>query len=311
MDALTLLQEVSEAYGSLETLEVEAALIQKSGDENAGQRSERRVRFFFAAPDRMRFEPCGNRGTVQVTDGKQLHTTHLGDRHRGGLRYTSVPVAEMGRTRHILHRFQPEFPFAGEAFLFPGIQEQVVSAEILREEDGCHVVSVTYQPRPNPGLIVTGSAITFWIDGRNRMVMRQRSATGHRVPTEDEVTWSRHEQVVRGVRINQQIPEETFHFTPPAGAKLDKGEHGGGVGWGVGRGFVYQDPDEKRRYESHFSCAWEGDTLVDRCKLKLRGMLLAFERRLTFSDDGKELRVAERIAGPKGELETSCRLPVA
>jgi hypothetical protein len=47
-----------------------------------------------------------------------------------------------------------------------------------------------------------------------------------------------------------------------------------------------------------------------RSKWKIRGMTLTFERRLTFSADEKELHVTERIAGPEGEIENSCRLPV-
>ncbi len=39
-------------------------------------------------------------------------------------------------------------------------------------------------------------------------------------------------------------------------------------------------------------------------------MTLLFERRLTFSVDGKELHIAERISGPKGEVKGDHHLPV-
>jgi outer membrane lipoprotein-sorting protein len=56
---LTLLREVSVAYRSLKTLVLEAAIITESGDENSSQHSEQRVRFYYAAPDRIRYERCG------------------------------------------------------------------------------------------------------------------------------------------------------------------------------------------------------------------------------------------------------------
>ena len=55
---------------------------------------------------------------------------------------------------------------------------------------------------------------------------------------------------------------------------------------------------------------WDGDTLVEHSKWKMREMTLLFERRLTFSPDGKELYIAERITGPKGKLNSNDTLPV-
>jgi hypothetical protein len=308
MDALTLLREVSEAYRGLQSLELEAALIQESGDENASQRSERRVRFFYAAPNRFRYEPCGKGGTLEVADGKHLYTTFTAFFGRRSIRhpsYTRVPVSEMGPRPHL---FNPEWPVCGEAFLFHGIDERVATAGILREEDGCHVLSVAYEPPARPGLMVSGSAVLFWVNAQNRMVMRQQGEMGHRSPTEDEVTWSRHIMVVREMRVNEPLLAETFHFVPPPGATLDTGRGGFGLGGG---GFVEHSQDGQRRLEHRSSHEWEGDTLLDRSKWKIRGMTLTFERRLTFSDDGKELDVAERIAGPQGEVQTSCKLPVS
>lgn len=305
MDAMALLREVSEAYRSLQTLELEAALIQESGDENAGQRSERRVRFFYAAPDRMRYEPCGRGRVFEMVDGFQLHRvlTHL----RGQQRYTSVPIAEMGRFPYL---FDSKWPVHEEVFLFQGIGERMISAEIVRQEDGCYVVAVEYEGRPlHEGLMVNGSPVLLWVNAENRMVMRHQGEAGHRHSTEDEITWSRHEMAVRRVRVNEPIPEETFRFTPPPDAKLETGGSCGAV-FGGG-GFVERSQDGQRWLEHRSSHEWEGDTLVEHSKWKIRGMKLTFERRLTFSDDGLELRVDERVTGPKGEAQTSCKLPVA
>ena len=114
---------------------------------------------------------------------------------------------------------------------------------------------------------------------------------------------------IRKMRVNEQLPEDTFHFTPPADATLETGGRCG-VGMGGGGGFVQHSSDGQRRLEHHGSHEWDGDTLVEHSKWKIRGMSLTFERRLTFSVDQKELHVAERITGPKGEVGSSCDLPV-
>lgn len=209
------------------------------------------------------------------------------------------------------HLFRPDFPFAGgdEAFLYQGIEERVAAAEILRDEDGCHVISVTYEPSPYTGIVVSGTAVLFWVNAGNRMVMRQEGEVGHRFPAEDEVTWSRHTVAVRKMRVNEPLPEETFHFTPPPDASVETVGRCG-VSVSGGGGFVEHSSDDQRRLEHRGSHEWEGDTLVEHSKWRIRGMTLSFERRLRFSVDDKELHVAERITGPKGEVESSCSLPV-
>jgi hypothetical protein len=49
---------------------------------------------------------------------------------------------------------------------------------------------------------------------------------------------------------------------------------------------------------------------VDHSRWKVRGVVLNFERRLTFSADGKEVRVEERIRGPLEEVTGEFRLGV-
>src|SRR5262249_34426078 len=96
MDAMAVLRDVSDAYRGLKTLEIEASIVVESGDEHSSQRSEQRVRFFYAAPERVRYERCGKKGMVQVADGEKLHTTfpdHVG----GGTRVSSVPFSGVKR----------------------------------------------------------------------------------------------------------------------------------------------------------------------------------------------------------------------
>jgi hypothetical protein len=51
--------------------------------------------------------------------------------------------------------------------------------------------------------------------------------------------------------------------------------------------------------------------LIEQAKLRFHGFELTFERRLTLSGDRKELRIVERITGPKGETQRELSIPVA
>jgi hypothetical protein len=83
MDALALLRDVSDSYRALTTLAVEAAVVTESGDENSNSRNEQRVRFLYAAPNRVRYEPLGGQGVAQVVDGEFQHTVFGGPRFSG------------------------------------------------------------------------------------------------------------------------------------------------------------------------------------------------------------------------------------
>ena len=113
--------------------------------------------------------------------------------------------------------------------------------------------------------------------------------------------------VVREMRVNEPLAEETFQFTPPENAEPETGGRCG-ISIGGGGGFVQGGPDDQHRLEHRAWHEWQGETLVERSRRKLRGMLLNFERRLTFLGSGTELRVDERVTGPKGEAETTCKL---
>jgi outer membrane lipoprotein-sorting protein len=307
MDAIALLRDVSDAYRALTTLAVEASVVTESGDENSNSRSEHRVRFLYAAPDRVRYKPLGDQGIAQVADGEFLHTAFGGRGFRGGIRYTKIPVRRNFRLPHL---FRPDSPIAGgdEPYLFIGIDERVRAAEHRRDEDGCHVLAVTYEPSPHLTL-VESPATLFWIDAKTRMVMRQYGELGYRFPASDDVNWTRHTISVRRMLIDDPLPADAFEFTPPSGAVVE--ETGGGcrVSVGGGSGFAERRPDGNR-VEHRSSHEWEGDTLVERSTWRMRGMTLEFERRLTYSPDAAELRIQERVTGPKGDTETNLTLPV-
>ena len=79
---------------------------------------------------------------------------------------------------------------------------------------------------------------------------------------------------------------------------------------GSGGGFAKGAPDDPDRLEHHGWHEWEGQTLVEHSRWKLRGVTLTFDRRLTFSSDKKELQIAERASGPAGEVRHDSTLPL-
>jgi hypothetical protein len=87
------------------------------------------------------------------------------------------------------------------------------------------------------------------------MVMRQQGDLGHRFPTEDEVRWTRYTISVRNMQVDQPLPDDAFHFTPPPGATAETGGPCR-VSFGGGSGFAEQRPDG-RRVEHRGSHTWE------------------------------------------------------
>jgi outer membrane lipoprotein-sorting protein len=303
MDAIALLNQVSDAYSRISTLSIEATVINESGDEDENQRSEHRIRFLYAAPDRVRYEPLGSRGILTVCDGKQIHTLF---RHRGPMRgphYSGVPAS----SQPLPHSFRPDLPSGGnnEAFLFTCVNEQVKEAEMLPDEDGYRVVSVTYEP----GRIfrISTSPIRFWIDPESFRIMRTQVAIGHRLPAHDEIDWTRHTVVVRQFRADGPIPDDAFDFTVPADAvEMPRGR--GMMGGGGGGGFSRPAANGQRGIEHHKSHEWQGETLVEHSKWRIGDTTLTLERRMTFSEGDRRVEIVERTTGPKGSAETRCAL---
>lgn len=301
MDALELLRNVSEAYRTLATLQIDGVHITESGDENANSRFEQRLRFFYAAPDRMRYEPCGQKAGIQIADGAHLHTTHRGHGFEPGPTFTSTPVSNIP-WHGLPHFFRPDLPLSDPTFIFRNVDQRVAGARIVRQEDGCHVLSVTYEPTPGSALVIDPD-ISFWVSASTLMVMKQQGKWGHRLPLEDEVRWSRLTTCVHSMRLNEPIPDGTFNFAPPPGAKPMTRPRSGS-------GFIHPGRNERERLEHHGSHEWDGDTLIEHSEWKIRGVILNFERRLAFSDGDSELRVDERITVPQGETQGSFKVPL-
>ncbi len=297
-DAVALLNQVSDAYSKLRSLAIEATVISESGDEDDNHRNEQRVRFLYASPDRVRYEPLGKRGVLRVCDGTQIHTLFRHSGPMGAPHYNRAPV----NSQALPHSFRPGLPSGGnnDAFLFNRINEFVKDAEALPDENGYRVVSVTYEPGPISA--ISTSPVRFWIDPNSFLIMRTWAAMAHRPPTHDEMVWTMHTVVVRHIRVDEPVPDEAFTFTPSADAVEQPGGRGMIGGFGGG-GFRRPAANGRREMERHSSNEWQGETLVETSRWRIGDATFTIERRMKFSEGNKSVEIVERATGAKGENE--------
>ncbi len=155
------------------------------------------------------------------------------------------------------------------------------------------------------------SPVVYSIDPRTRLVSRIEAEVSMRMPAQDLTRVSRHTVLFENAIVDEPISPEVFTFVPPADAVDASGPGGsGGIGFGGGGGGSFPGSGGDGRYESRHHQEWEGETFVERCKLRVHGIDLSFERRLTFSEDRRELTVSERITGPQGEVSHDLLLPL-
>jgi outer membrane lipoprotein-sorting protein len=298
MDALALLESVGETYAKLSSFEVEILFTSESGDEDNFNRSSQRARAYFSAPDKVRIEQGGARGTVTVIDGTDIHNYFARMK-----RYSKNPL-QPGFP--LAGSFHPDFPaIGGTTFLFRKIAEKVLSAEIVREDEDARVVVVAYEPPPHQ--FITSSPVTFWVDRRTNLIARMEGEVSHRHPAHDEINSSRNILFYTHVSVDQEIPAATFDYEPPPDA-VDESQEGCGISGGGGGGFASHSSDGKQGVESWHSSRWKGDTFVEEGKLRIRGVQLSFERRLDFVDE--DLRISETITGPRGTTEHEISIPL-
>jgi hypothetical protein len=316
MEALGLLEVVSEAYRSLQTFEAEALATDESSDEGCLNHSEQRVRFAYSAPNLVRIEHPKRKGGITVSDGRDLH--HYSGALGGG-RYSKIPEPER---EHLPGMFPPEHAaLAGGqgSFVFDRINERVSSAETLTPEslviDGqtmdCERVSVTYEAPLHAGFFAAASPILFWVDTQTRLIVRKEHEVTIKPPDGDLRT-TKHMSTLTRFVVDQPILPETFTLERPTDA-LDisplPGQQRCLVGFGGGGSF--SGGEGKRQISHQGSHNWDGDTLVEQSKWTFRGHEITFQRWFTLSDDETRVLITERIIGPKEETERSFSIPVA
>jgi hypothetical protein len=306
MEAMAVLESVAQAYAELKTLTVEMRSTTESGDETSTSRGEHRTKAWFEAPDKVRLETSGRNGMVLVTDGVDLHTFFALPK-----RYSKSPGFPR---KFVPGQFRPDHASLGATpppFLFSRIADKVVSAKVLDEDPASILIAATYEESAHP-LLRFSSPVQYSIDPQKWLVSRIEGETSMRVPAQDHTIISKHAISFVNAVIDEPIPADVFTFTPPADAVDASDPRGGcGISIGGGGGGSFPRPGGRGRFEHRHSDEWVGDTLIERYKLRMHGVDLIFERRLTFSEDRSELKVSERIIGPTGEVTHDLSVPLA
>ncbi|MBV8842487.1 MAG: hypothetical protein JO307_06720 [Bryobacterales bacterium] len=304
MDASTLLGRVAEAYANLKSLSADILTITESGDEASRSRSEQRSKAYFVAPDKIRIEQGGSHESLFVCDGVVLQTFFAPIK-----RHSRVNVHEGS---FLPGFFRPDHPLLGGPpdFLFHHVNERVASAEMLPEPaTGIQALSVSYEPSPYPQL-VSGSPVTYWVDSGTHLIVRAEGKISHRRPASDEIS-TQNKVLSFDLKPGAAVAPATFEYAPPADAISGPGGRAGGGGSAGGGHMIRTGRNRGNWMESRNSHEWDGEILIERYNLRIHGMDLMFERRITFSDDRKEVRISERIAGPSGEAHGDFLLPLA
>jgi outer membrane lipoprotein-sorting protein len=297
MNAKTILEAVAETYAKLTSFEVEVLSTTESGDEDAFERRIQRSRAFFVAPDKVRIEQTGRHGIVTVTDGVNVH------HYFPGPKQYSTFSAQPGQL--FAGSFRPDLPLAGgTVFLFDRIAQKVSKAEVLREEPEAHIVIVvTYDAPSHRGFAFSSSPVTFSVDTRTNLVARMEGEMTHRSPMDDQSHTNKLTFTYAHAFLNQTIPPATFEYVPPSDAIDNSDPHRSGSG------SRNDGPDEKKRFETWHHSNWEDEVFVDRCELKIRGIELNFERRVTLAE--RTANVSENITGPHGATGHKYSIKVA
>ncbi len=280
MDATAILENVARRYAHLKTLSVDMISITESGDAHHSNRNSQKTKAWFEAPHKVRIEQTGPHGKIVVTNGVEV-VFYFGRNH-----YSKAPQKPEFR--------QGEFriPVLADAFLFARIAENISSVRLLNKAPGSVVLAVIYEP-PKPQICWFSAPVRFTVDSGTNLISRVEAEVSIRMPTQSEAYVQKHAISYDNAVIDQPIPPETFELIPPEDDVVSRPR--------LGRVFSGSPHVQERT----------GETLTERYKLQIHGVELSIERRYTFSEDRRQLKIAEMATGPKGTTTHDFTLPWA
>jgi outer membrane lipoprotein-sorting protein len=225
-DALDLLRNVAETYGSMATLRAEANTVTEMSGPAMQNKMEGPMTLTLGSQGKMRMESKGAMGMLMVSDGKTvwMYMPHLN-------KYTKVSSLSAG------------LGFAGEGALgfgglgaYGNVIANVKEAKVLRSETlhangagvPCWVVSVEYEgagaeaaPQAAGGVLPTqvdSRTTTLWVDKSHSLVYKEISNTKMTLPRTISPTETKHTVTFKDITVDEPVPDDTFVFTPPEGA---------------------------------------------------------------------------------------------
>ncbi|HKG21132.1 MAG TPA: redoxin domain-containing protein [Blastocatellia bacterium] len=230
-DARALLDKVAEKYNGLKQYQFEGTTTVELKAKGVATVVEMQTIFIFDGQNRRRVEMRSPVfGFVSVINGDTawLYLPALNQ-------YMKKPAAEMEQKGISLadDQFSPTGGFGGllkaQANEPQEINKRVKQARILREETlypqgagvDCTVVEVETEPVNGPGKGEQISAVkTVWIEKERSLIIRQQTLIRMKGLEETGGMELKTVSVLRKASINEPVPESSFTFAPPSGAKL-------------------------------------------------------------------------------------------
>jgi peroxiredoxin/outer membrane lipoprotein-sorting protein len=208
-DPVSLLSQTASIYRGASTLGLKGIEIHEQHDEFIDNVTKTPFALVLTPDNRFRLETKTGAGTdLQVCNG-QRHWNYSARTNK----YSSAPG-----TPDPIHLFNDHVDLR---FL----SSHLLKAEFLRQETLqtgagehlCEVIKVHYERAQQPRNIDFGDVL-FWIDHESHLVWKTRMPVAAEVAPSGATTASFESMLYTEVQQSQNLPADTFTFTPPSGA---------------------------------------------------------------------------------------------
>lgn len=207
-----ILKKAAETYQSLKSYQFEAEVVTESVSESNESRSRSTKIFAAILPDRRRLESKGGQmSSLRVYDGHTVWEFRLGVNQFARQDQATYNPPKMNLLSDPVDQYQT--------------LDKAEGAKLLREESieaaggarACWVVEVPPKLRAG-GAMLERSPTTYWVDKSTNLVLKETVSTKMKMPMMDKPQTSTTTTTYTVARINEPVPDELFHFQPPATA---------------------------------------------------------------------------------------------
>jgi peroxiredoxin/outer membrane lipoprotein-sorting protein len=230
-EARALLDKVADRYSSLKQYQFEGTVTVTVMAKGAATEVEMQTVMMSDGPSKSRTEMMSPVfGMVTVTNGDTtwVYLSALNQ-------YMKKPTAELEKKgRDVVNdNFSAVGGFGdmlqAQANALQDINKRVKQARILREETiypqgtgiDCVVIEVEQEPADGPAKDKPASIVrTLWVEKARLLIVRHQILVKMKGGEEGGDTEMKTVSLLRTARINEPIPESSFTFAPPSGAKL-------------------------------------------------------------------------------------------
>jgi outer membrane lipoprotein-sorting protein len=225
-DPGAILKKTAETYQAMKTLQAELverdyrsakpleddSAAETQADGELKPTAEKPVTFTFAAPYRLRIESKYEAYPMLVVCNGDTAWVYE-PRWNNYWKFPAATYQVGGTHRATLPDYHALYSMI--ALLFTWNQKAQISREEALEFEGqrviCYVISVKEG--------TTGGTNTIWVDKDRFWILKQRTESDITLQGAGEPTIGTHLMRFTRIKVDEQVPDDTFIFAPPAGAK--------------------------------------------------------------------------------------------